>query len=146
MAHIHEALYARLAAFPGLTALLTSGSTVRLYHGTMPQTPAGQAVPDTVVLNCFTPRHIADFQGQGGLGFTILQADTFSTNANRLAAMAKQIRLGIQGMPAGTYAGVYIHSGRALDDVPWGWDADAQIYRITSQFEICHNEEQPTPA
>jgi len=133
---IHAAIYERLSTWAPLTALV--GENV--FEETLPQDGTFPAV----VFNRITSRHIADFQGLGGMAYSLVQIDTLGHEKNALQSIADEVRKALTGANViGSFAGVNLYSGRALDDVDAPVDFDADLRRVTQQIELCHTESEP---
>ena len=133
MASIETALYTRLAAFAGLTSLVST----RIYPGVTAQPPT---YPFVVYQRISGPR-IQKITGPSGVAQARFQIDAWADTVLGARAVADQIRYALDGY-RGTSDTIVVKGSTLLDDRDFVDDSVPPnvYYRASQDFLISHDE------
>lgn len=141
MAYVEQALVARLEAVTGVSSAVydSSFSGYRIYPYKLPQNPTLDAITYHLIYGESFESH----QGSSGLRFPRFQIDCWSANYDTAKFLAEQVRLALQGY-TGTSAGVTVTAILKDSDNPDFYDDDINIWRVSADYSVHHEEEKPS--
>ncbi len=131
---LEQALYERMTAFAGLTALVST----RVYPSRAPQ----NATYPLVVYQRISGEHGEVMEGSDGLGMARVQFLAWATTYASAKAVAEQVRLALQSR-VGSLSGLAVTVVEAAD-IPDFWDDTSDIHGAGIDFTIYYEETQPS--
>lgn len=134
MATSEEALLAILQADANLTAVIgTRSYALRL--------------PESATFPCITfekvvAERVESMEGSSGLCFSRFQINCFAKTYGVAKNVHELARLALQGYKA-TIAGVIVHGVNWTQEIDF-YEEDAEVYRVTGECIVHHNEDKPS--
>lgn len=152
---VESALYEHLKARAGVTALVGTGSSARIYPD---KAPIGAAFP-YIVFKKVVQTHEHHFgtsaaAGVAGIAKATIQIDCWDDDRLGALALAEAVRDGIDGLTQSTLGAngqtvrvQYVHLDDDKADLVAPLDAsDVGTYRVIMDFSICYVESVPSLA
>lgn len=134
MTVLDEGLYTYLSTYAGLVSLIST----RVYAFKIPQ---GATLPCLTFFRVSTPREAThDSSGIGNeLSHPRFQFDAWATTYASAKAISDQVRAALHGKKSTIATGVSINGSLAQDERPT-YEPETQLYRVSSDFIIWHND------
>lgn len=135
MAFIEEALRARLTGFAGLAALVSA----RIHPDKLPPEPSPLVTTrwPALTYQVVSTERVYSLEGFSCLARPTFQIDVWATSQSSRVNVAHQVKLALEGF-VGTVSSVNIR-GIFLNSEVDIYEADAEIFRRSLDFEVWHN-------
>ncbi len=127
-----EFIYDRLLNFAGVYAITGKG----IFPVKAPQDSAKPCLSYRKV----SARHIESMTGSSALVFTRMQIDCWAFAYSEVKNLAEQVRLALQGFKGGI--GVRIDGINYIGEQDF-YEDDTEMFQVSMEFLVHHNEEQP---
>lgn len=136
MSTIEDLIFGRLSAFSGVTAIVGSGSSARIFPGFAEQDTA----PPYIVYQRVAGPRVTVLDGASGLAQPVYQIDAYAGTKDAAKALADQIRIALNGF-RGTVGSETAKGSTLLDDRDiFEGSTDPRLYRVSADFRISHDE------
>lgn len=132
MSTIEQALYERMTAVAGITAL----AKARIFPASAPQDITKPFIVFTRI-SCVRVKHSL---GPGYVAQPRFQIDCYATTPAAVQALAGQVRLALDGWQDLSAAVAVKGCSLISDRESWESGTDPKLYRISMDFLLTHNE------